>query len=128
MASINSVTLMGNLGLDPQLSTTKNGKSWCKFTLATNFTQRAENGEKKDFTTWHNVKVYGKTAENCHAYLRKGRSALVEGRIETQKYKKDDGTDGYWTEIVARNVSFIGGPRSALEELQNMPAANPVPF
>ncbi len=129
MASINSVTLMGNLGSDPELATTKTGKSWCKFRIATHYSQRAENGERQEFTTWHNVKAYGKTAEVCQTYLKKGRMAVVEGRIQNSSYKKEDGTDGFWSEIVARDVKFIGGGRSALADLNfESPSANEIPF
>ncbi len=126
MASINSVTLMGNLAADPELSTSKAGQAWCKFRMATNYTHRTESGEKQQITEWHNVKVFGKTAEHCHTYLRKGRTALVEGRLQTQPYKKADGTDGYWTEIVARKVDFVGGGRKV--DLESAVSANQVPF
>jgi single-strand DNA-binding protein len=117
---------MGNLAADPELQTTKSGQMWCKFRVATNYTHRTDKGDKQQLTTWHNVKVFGKTAEHCHTYLKKGRTALVEGRIQTTPFKKDDGSDGYWTEIVARNVEFVGGRR--MPDLTTTQSANEIPF
>jgi len=128
MASINNVTLMGNLAADPESATTKSGQPWCRFRIATNYMRRGDNGERQEITTWHNVKVYGKTAEACQTYLKKGRMAVVEGRIENSTYKKNDGTDGFWSEIVARDVRFIGGTRVSLADLASNKTANEVPF
>jgi single-strand DNA-binding protein len=62
-----------------------------------------------DHTEWHNIVVFGKTAENCNAYLKKGRQAFVEGRIQTRKWQDKEGKDRYTTEIIAQTVQFVGG-------------------
>ena len=126
MASINSVTLMGHLGRDPEIGTGKNGRAWCSFTIATNQSHRNENGEKISTTTWHNVKVFGKSAESCHMFLKKGRMAFIEGRIHNTSYKKADGSDAYWSEVVAHKVDFLGSRREV--NLETAESANALPF
>jgi single-strand DNA-binding protein len=126
MASINSVTLMGNLGNDPELGTGKNGRAWCRFSLATNQSHRNENGEKISTTTWHRVKVFGKSAESCHTYLKKGRMAFIEGRIHNYKFTKEDGSDAYGSEVVAHKVDFLGDRRAV--DLETEKSANEIPF
>ena len=107
--SLNRVFLMGNLGSDPELRSTPSGTQICTLKLATNERRRDQNGNQVDHTEWHNVVTFGKTAENCSQYLAKGRPVFVEGRIQTRKYQDSDGKDKYWTEIIASNVTFMGG-------------------
>ena len=108
MASVNKVIIVGNLGKDPELKTTTSGTSVCNLSIATAY--KPKEGEEK--TEWHRVTVWGKTAENCAKYLKKGSSAYFEGRLETRKYEKD-GQERYSTEIVADMVQFLGGKPSA---------------
>lgn len=97
---MNKVTLIGNLGKDPELKQTTGGKSVASFTLATKF---------KDAVEWHNVVVWERQAEICAEYLKKGRQVCVDGRLQTRKYEKDGQT--HWrTEIVANQVIFLGSP------------------
>lgn len=105
MASLNKVFILGNLGKDPILREV--GTSYvCNFPVAT-----AEKYQKDDVwvekVEWHNIIVWGKSAENCAKYLRKGSQVHVEGKIQTEKYQKD-GADHWSTKIVAISVQFIG--------------------
>jgi single-strand DNA-binding protein len=102
MASLNRVTIIGNLGGDPESRDTANS-TVCNFTVATS---EKVNGE--DQTEWHRVVAWGKTAEACQKYLSKGASVYVDGKIQTRKWEKD-GVTRYSTEIVARQVQFLGG-------------------
>lgn len=112
--SVNKVILVGNLGRDPEVRATPSGQSVCNFSLATTerFTDRA--GQQRDQTEWHNVVVWGKQADLCGQYLKKGRQVYVEGRLTTRQYEAKDGTGKrYRTEVVAQRVQFLGGRAAA---------------
>jgi single-strand DNA-binding protein len=105
--NFNKVLLLGNLTREPDLKALTNGGSIATFTLATN--RRVKKGnEKVEQPEFHNIVVFGKQAESCAQFLRKGSIAHVEGRIQTRTYEKDS-VKMYRTDIVAENVQF--GPR-----------------
>lgn len=104
MSSFNRVIVMGNLGQTPDLKQTGNGNAVCNLSVATTFVYKDEKT-----TEWHRIVVFGKQAENCAKYLEKGRSVLVEGRLQTRKWTDKEGVERYSTEIVAQNVQFVGG-------------------
>ena len=106
---VNKCFLIGNLGKDPELRFTQNGKAVCNFSIAT--TERWTDGEgnKQESTTWHSIVAWGKQAESCGKYLVKGRTVYVEGRLTTRSWDGKDGKKNYKTEIVAENVRFLGG-------------------
>lgn len=108
MASVNKVILIGNLGRDPELRFTKDGRPVANFTLATNERWRDKEGNNQERTEWHRIVVWDKSAENCAEYLAKGRSAYVEGRLHTREWEDKDGNKRQTTEIVAQNVTFLG--------------------
>ena len=109
MASINKVILIGNLGRDPELRYTKDGRAVANFTLATNERWRDRDGNNQERTEWHRIVVWEKQAENCAQYLQKGRSVYVEGRLQTREWEDKEGHKRHTTEIVAQNVTFLGG-------------------
>ena len=109
MASLNKVMVLGNLGQDPELRHTANGKSVATLRIATNESWVDASGQRQEHVEWHSVVVWGKQAENCKQYLSKGRTAFVEGRLQTRKWQDKSGNDRYTTEIVADRVQFIGG-------------------
>jgi len=109
MASVNKVILIGNLGRDPELRFTRDGQGVANFTLATNERWRDKEGQNQERTEWHRIVVWGKTAENCAQYLQKGRSCYIEGRIQTREWEDKEGNKRQTTEIVAQNVTFLGG-------------------
>lgn len=107
--SFNKTIIVGNLGDDPELRHTQNGKAVCNFSVATNERWTDGHGQKQERTTWFKVVVWGKQAENCDKYLSKGRQVLVEGRIQTDSYTDREGVERYTWEVVARNVTFLSG-------------------
>lgn len=107
MASVNKVLLVGNLGKDPEFRMTPNGKACCKFPLATSEVWTTESG-KQERTEWHQIVVWGKSAENCGQYLTKGRQVYVEGALRSRSYDAKDGTTRSVTEIVSQRVQFLG--------------------
>jgi single-strand DNA-binding protein len=108
--SVNKVILIGNLGAKPELKYLPSGQAVCEMRIATNETFTDKQQQKQERTEWHRVVVWGKTAENCAQYLDKGRQVYLEGRLQTRSW--DDKTTGekrYMTEIVAQQVTFLGG-------------------
>lgn len=108
MGSLNRVTIIGNLGADPELKYTPASAAVCNFSVATTETWKDKGGEKQEKTEWHRIVVWRDLAENCAKYLSKGRAVCVEGKLQTRTYEKD-GIKRYTTEIVAHNVVFLGG-------------------
>ena len=88
---INKVMLLGNLGKDPEVRYTPQQMAICQFSLATGERKKDTNGQWVDHTEWHNIVVFGKTAENCARFLKKGRQAFIEGRIRTRKWQDKEG-------------------------------------
>lgn len=108
MSSLNKVMLIGNLGSDPEVRSTQAGNAVANFSIAT--TEGRGSGEdRKEYTEWHRVVVWGKLALTCGQYLKKGRQVYVEGRLQTRSYEDDAGVKRFTTEIVAREVKFLGG-------------------
>jgi single-strand DNA-binding protein len=110
MAGVNKAILIGNLGKDPELKYLPSGQAVANFSLATTERRTDKNGQRQDHTEWHNIVVYGKTAEVVNQYLKKGRSAYIEGRITTRSWDDRDGNKKYRTEIIANTVQFLGSP------------------
>jgi single-strand DNA-binding protein len=106
---VNKVILVGNLGKDPEVRFTPNGRALAKFPVATSERWTDQQGQKQERTEWHNVVVWGKQAETCGQYLAKGRQVFIEGSIRSRQYDDKDGNKRYMTEIVAREVRFLGG-------------------
>jgi len=103
---INKVILVGRLGKDPEVRSTPSGTTVTKFSLATDerFTDRS--GEKQERTEWHNCEAWGKLADICGQYLRKGKLIYVEGRIATEKYEKD-GQTKYFTKVKINEMKML---------------------
>jgi single-strand DNA-binding protein len=118
MASLNRVVIMGNLGQDPELRYTQNQTPVCTLNVATTDYRTSPDGQRQEFTEWHRVVVWSKQAENCSKYLTKGRTVLVEGRLQTRSWEDKQGQKKYMTEIVANNVQFVGGQRDRAPQPQ----------
>lgn len=108
MAGVNKVIALGNLGADPEVRFTGGGQAVCNFRLAVSESWKDKEGKKQERTEWFAVVVWGKLAELCGEYLKKGRQAYVEGKLQTREWEKD-GQKRYSTEIVASTVVFLGG-------------------
>jgi single-strand DNA-binding protein len=109
MAGVNRVTLLGNLGTDPEARHTPKQVAVCRFRLATSERRKSAEGSWGEHTEWHNVVVFGKTAENCANFLRKGRQVYMEGALRTRTWQGPDEQMRHVTEVVASNVQFLGG-------------------
>ena len=106
---VNKAIIVGNLGRDPEVRFTPSGRAVAKFTVATSERWTDQQGQRQERTEWHNIIVWGKQAETCGQYLSKGRQVYVEGRISNRSYDDKDGNKRYITEIIARDVRFLGG-------------------
>jgi single-strand DNA-binding protein len=113
----NAVSLIGNVGSDPEVKETEKGKL-VKFTLATSF------GEK---TTWHNILAWNKTAELIEKYVNKGDKVDVEGRIDNRSYDDKDGNKRYVSDIVCHQIIFLGS-KAAPKENHTESTKDDLPF
>src|SRR5262245_16644729 len=95
---INRVTLLGNLGKDPDLRTITDKSPVCVLRIATD-ERHSKDGEPSIHTEWHDVVTFGRMAESCASVLRKGREVYVEGKLRTKKWQNKEGHDRYCTEI-----------------------------
>ena len=103
---MNKVMLIGNLTRDPELQTTNNGKSVCRFGLAVQ--RRFANSDGERDADFFNITVWGIPGENCHKYLKKGSKCGVIGRIQISSYDAADGSKRNSTDIIAEEIEFIG--------------------
>jgi len=129
---INKVTLLGNVGKDPEIKTTSTGKKVATFSLATT---EKYSGESK--TTWHNIVVWEKLAEICEKYVKKGSQIFVEGKISYRDYTDKNDVKHFITEIVASEIKLLGGkptetkqePKAETkEDILNAPETEDLPF
>jgi single-strand DNA-binding protein len=109
MASVNKVILIGNLGKDPEVRHLEGGVAVARFPIATSESFKDKNGEKQERTEWHNIVVWRGLAEVAEKYLKKGQSVFIEGKIRTNSYQDKEGNQRYNTEIVADNMTMLGG-------------------
>lgn len=124
MANFNKVILMGNLTRDPELRYTPSGSPVCSFDLAVNRSYTTQAGERRDEVCYITVVVWGKQAETCAEYLRKGRGTLVEGRLTQRSWETPDGQKRSKHEVVGERVQFLGGRREGGSQPE--PEAEPV--
>lgn len=117
IASLSKVILVGNLGSDPEMRYTPNGKAVTSFNIATNRRYTTSAGESKEETDWFRVSVWGKQAEPCNQFLNKGKQVYVEGRLHARSWAGQDGQMRTSLEVTAERVLFLGrrGPVSLPE-------------
>ncbi len=108
MRGINKVTLIGNLGMDPETRFMPNGTPVTNVSVATSETWKDKaSGEKKERTEWHRVVFFGRLAEIAGEYLKKGSKAYIEGKLRTRKWTDAGGVDHYTTEIIANELQML---------------------
>jgi single-strand DNA-binding protein len=136
MPSVNKAILVGHVGQDPEVRFMPNGEAVCNLSLATTESWKDKSGEKQEKTEWHRVVLYKRLAEITGEYVKKGAAVYIEGRIQTKKWTDKEGKDRYTTEIVANEMTMLGGrpeskpePESepkGMEAIQGM--SNDIPF
>lgn len=104
---INRVTLIGNLGKDPEVRRLDNGVAVAKFSVATNESYKDKAGEWQTQTEWHDVVVWRQAAERAERDLKKGKMVYIEGKLTHRKYQDKEGNDRYITEVVANTFRLL---------------------
>jgi single-strand DNA-binding protein len=119
MASVNKVILVGNLGADPEIRYTPNGKPTAAVSVATTDKWKDKaTGELKEFTEWHRVVFFNRLAEIVGDNLKKGAQIYVEGKLKTRKWTDKNGVDRYSTEVIGRELQMLGK-----KDANNVPSA-----
>jgi len=124
----NKVQLIGNLGQDPEVKETSNGKKYAKFSLATNEIYKNQAGEKVTETQWHNIILWGKIAEIAEKYLKKGSECAVEGKLVHNSYDDKEGNKKYYTQIEGRELLLLGKKESTAPMLPTDEQKEALPF
>ncbi len=101
--------LVGNLGKDPEVRHLEGGASVAHFTLATNEYYKDKQGTRVERTEWHNISAWRGLAELAEKYLKKGSQVYIEGKLRTRQYQDKDQQTRYITEIIAEEISLLGG-------------------
>lgn len=107
MASLNKVQIIGNLGRDPEVKNFANGKK-ADFTVAVTEKWKDRSGADQQVTEWFNVVFWGKQAEICEQYLRKGSSVYIEGKLRTRSWDDQNGQKHYRTELQGDSFQMLG--------------------
>ena len=107
MPSLNKLTIIGNVGNEPEMRFTPNGKPVTSFSVATNWLYTSSEGERRQETEWFNVVAWNRLAEQCNQFLAKGRLVYVEGRIHTRNWEGQDGQQHSRIEVIASRVIFL---------------------
>jgi single-strand DNA-binding protein len=116
---LNKVMLIGRLGHDPEMRYTPSGKPLTKFQMAVNRSWTSAENEKKTETEWFTIVSWGKLAEICNQYLKKGRQVYIEGRLHTRNWKDEEEVNHSSLEVVAQEMIMLGG--STEEEESDQP-------
>lgn len=109
MSSLNDHTILGRLGQDPDVRYTQENTAVANLSIATSTRYKDKNGEMKEDTQWHRVVAWGRTAEICQEYLKKGDQVLVKGPVKTRQWEDKEGITRYTTETTALKLVLIGG-------------------
>ncbi len=124
--SLNKVTLIGNLGADPEVRSTSNGSRVATLSVATSRQWKGQSGDKQEKTEWHRVVLwnsnYSKLADIAERYCKKGDKVYVEGSIEYRSWQDREGQTRYTTEINGRELILLSGKG---ESGESMPAGRP---
>ena len=118
MGSVNRVVILGNIGQTPELKWTRNGKPFVHLSLSTHKRFKDHEGNDRRETQWHKVMIWGKNAENCAIYCEKGSPLYIEGHLAPY-IKKENGVTSYHISIVADQMQFIPGSKTAVTAERN---------
>jgi len=110
---LNQCSFIGRLGKDPETRYMPNGDATCSFRIACGWKSKEKEG-----TEWVPINTFGKLAEICGQYLKKGSQAFIQGRFQTRKWQDKEGQDRYTTEIVADTMQMLGGKQEGGQERQ----------
>lgn len=104
----NKVQLIGHVGNDPKITSFESGRKMANFSMATNDSYKNSKGEKVEDTQWHNIVVWGKTADIVESYVSKGKEIGIEGKLTNRSYETKDGEKRYVTEVLCSELLLLG--------------------
>jgi single-strand DNA-binding protein len=113
MPGLNRVQIIGNLGRDPEVRVTPNGRKVAHFSVAVSRAWTGDDGERHEATEWFSVEAWGRLGEICEQYLSKGRLVYIEGRLQTDRWENDKGETHSRTKIVAQEMQMLDRPGEA---------------
>lgn len=125
MSSLNKAMIIGRLGKDPDVRYTQSNTAVANMSIATSERYKDKSGEWKETTEWHRVVAWGRTAEICQEYLKKGSQVYIEGPIQTRQWEDKEGQTRYTTEIKALQMTMLdskgsgGGSASSTPKKQD---------
>lgn len=129
MVGLNRMTVIGNVGTDPEMRYTPNGNPVTSFRIAASRSYTGQDGERRQETEWFTVVAWNQLAEQCSQFLAKGRRAYVEGRLHSNQWQGSDGQNRFTNEIIASRVMFLDRPTQTegnLEEPGNDPNSDSI--
>lgn len=109
---INKITILGNVGKDPECQTLQSGSVVASFSVATSKIWKDQNGEKREATTWHNVVTFGNLAKVCEKYLKKGNQVYIEGEMVYDEYTDKQGVKKTFPKVKAYEIKMLGKKQS----------------
>ena len=110
--AVNRVILFGNVGKNPEVKTFENGNKVVSFTVATSEIWTDKDGERKEQTEWHNISVFGKTADFVEKYVEKGARVFIEGKLRTRSFTTQSGEKRFITEILCQSIQLLDKKKS----------------
>ncbi|MHB8714305.1 MAG: single-stranded DNA-binding protein, partial [Trichloromonadaceae bacterium] len=122
--------LVGNLGADPETAYTQSGLAVVNFRIASNERYKDGDGNSQTRTEWHKCVGFGKLAEFCGEYLKKGSEVYIEGHLQTRKWQDKEGNDHYITEVMVSELKALGGGKGSSDQnpVPEPPSGDDVPF
>ena len=121
---MNKITIIGNLGRDPEMHHSNSGQAMTRFSVATNRRYTTAAGEQREEVEWFNCTASGKTAEVCNDYLTKGGKVYIEGRLRSRMYDRQDGAPAVSLDVFVTELEMLGGPRVQTREQQSYALAS----
>lgn len=127
MSDLNQCQFIGRLARDVDVRYSTEGKAIASFSIAVGSQWKDKQGVKQESTEWVNVSAFGKLAEICAEYLKKGSQVFVSGKIKTDKYTDKAGVERYSTKIIADNLQMLGGKQAPAERKHDAPVTTTQP-
>jgi len=106
---VHKITIIGNLGRDPEMRYTPEGQAVVTFSVASSRKYKTAAGEQREETEWFNCSAWGKLADVCNEYLTKGKQVYVEGRLKTRSYQAQNGETRFSIDVTCQEIQFLGG-------------------
>jgi single-strand DNA-binding protein len=123
------VIIIGRLGANPEVKYLQDGTAVANFTVATSERWKSKTGEKQERTEWHKLVVFGRLAEVCSEYLKKGSLAYFEGKLQTRSWEGNDGIKRYVTEIKVSEMEMLGSRQESRQDVnRDEPDLDQIPF